>query len=123
MKAILVTGPSDWLRRQDVAAALREHAEPGDVVVHGCAPGVDSIADDAATEQRLPVVRVPYIGWLRSAGGPVRNELMASIALGLVRSGAADSAICLAFGDGTDRGTKHCARNAALRGLPVEWVR
>jgi hypothetical protein len=44
---ILVTGDRDWIARSPVVQALRPYP-PGTVVVHGAAPGADSIAGEVA---------------------------------------------------------------------------
>jgi len=136
---VLVTGSRSWLDAEVIGSALldcwhdaMELGADGITVVHGDAPGADSIADLWAIGFRgLGVLREPVpadwsscvagcrpghrrtrrdgSGYCPTAGHR-RNQLM-------VDRGAA---ICLAFPLAASTGTWDCARRAETAGI---WVR
>jgi hypothetical protein len=139
---ILVTGSRSWTDTEAVGGALMEcwHdamqlGADGITVVHGDAPGADSIADLWAIGYRgLGVLREPVpAAWEDCAtdcmpghrrnrrdgsgycptAGHRRNQLM-------VDRGAA---VCLAFPLSTSAGTWDCARRAEAAGIWVRVVR
>lgn len=118
--AVIVTGGLGYGTEAREVAVMhtRLAALPkGTVVVHGQARGADELADELARDLRLPPVRVPYIGWLRGAGGPVRNRLMATVLAGLRGQGYRTKV--LAFGG--DAGTENMVKVAEEFGFEVEW--
>jgi hypothetical protein len=119
VKVILVTGPRTYDAYSSVQRALAD-LEPGDLVVHGKARGLDQLASNVAHEKRAPTIEVPYVGWLRGAGGPARNAIMVDIVVALgARQGT--TVECRAFGTGMDPGTQDCAKRAVQAGIPVRW--
>lgn len=110
---ILITGSRNWPDAGTVYPVLAASATHANVVVvHGGAPGADSIAGwwvddhpDLATQEVHPA------DWKKHgrAAGPIRNQEM-------VDSGAD---VCLAFPLGASRGTRDCMRRAAAAGIPV----
>jgi hypothetical protein len=116
-RKVLVTGSRNWSDRQVVAEALlaaRDSAVVNGsgqmVLVHGAAPGADSIAAELAARWGWRVEAHPAL-WseLGKAAGPIRNSEM--VALG------AD--VCLAFPLPHSRGTLDCMRRAEEAGIPV----
>lgn len=121
MKRLLITGSRDIFRleeRQLVLSWMDRTIDEGgyDVVVHGAARGVDSLADRIATTwDRWPItVERHPADWDRhgKAAGPRRN-------LEMVRMGAAG---CLAFPRGVTGGTWHCLTEAVRAGIPTMVV-
>lgn len=113
---ILVTGSRNWTDRDAIwaairAAGLRAEVHPQETtVVHGAAPGADTLAADVAREFGCDVEAHPA-DWEThgKAAGPIRNAAM--VALG------AD--VCLAFLHGSSRGTRNCMALAEKAGIPV----
>jgi len=102
----------------DVVAAEAARAGVEElVVVHGCAPGADTLADRwtriPGHPLRVRVERHPA-DWRRypRAAGVVRNRAM-------VRAGAE---VCLAFIRDQSAGATDCAREAERAGIPVQVV-
>lgn len=113
---VLVTGSRGWTDlvsiRNALAAAISDlGVSPSMVtVVHGAAPGADSLAGSTAWDLGMFVERHPA-DWQRHgrSAGHVRNAEM-------VRLGAD---LCLAFPLGESRGSRGCMRLATLAGIPV----
>ena len=117
---ILVTGSRSWANESAVTKALfnywRSGGAPVDaVLVHGGAPGVDSIAATFWTDVLHLKAKCYEADWdnLGTAAGPVRNQAM-------VDSGAD---ICLGFPVahplGRRSGTVDCMDRAAQARIPV----
>ena len=117
---ILVTGSRSWGHESTVTKALfnywRSSGAPADaVLVHGGAPGVDSIAAAFWTIVLHLETECYQADWERLGGaaGPVRNQAM-------VNSGAD---ICLGFPVahplGRRSGTVDCMDRAAKAHIPV----
>lgn len=110
---VIVTGSRHWNCRAEVDRALawawiKYDAEL--VVVHGCAPGVDSMARDWA--QQHGVIDEPHpAAWDRhgKAAGVIRNQEMIDAGAELV----------IAFPLAGGRGTQDCMRRAEKAGIPV----
>lgn len=115
-RAIWVTGWTKYTNRDKIANALSTFP-PGSVVVTGQAAGADTLADELAVEMGMMRVRVPYAGHLGRAGGPVRNELIAKIVMGLA-AGFGVQPVCLAFGG--DAGTDGSVAIATRLGFYVQ---
>lgn len=123
---ILVTGSRDWTDRAAIADAIAEHLtvspEPdayglaaidweGHTIVHGDAPGADTIAARLAVAWGMEIEPHPaYWQQLGRGAGPRRNTEMV----------AAGADVCLTFATSTgSRGTLDCARKARAAGIPV----
>lgn len=52
---------------------------PGTIVLHGDAPGADSMADSIARDLRMRAVAHPYFSEHNKAGGAVRNALLVQL--------------------------------------------
>ena len=111
---VLVTGSRDWTDREAIRKALWWLRNDADnvTVVHGAAPGADSIADELATEFGYLPARYPA-KWreYKLSAGPIRNQQM-------VDSGAD---VVLAFHKDLDKskGTKDCVKKARAKKIPV----
>lgn len=99
-KRVIVCGARDYTDSGRARAALdAAHARSRvAVIVHGYAPGADTIAEHWARERGIPRDRYP---------SPTRNEAMA----------AAGADGCIAFPGG--RGTADMCRRAEAAGIPV----
>ena len=90
---------------------VMENCEPGDVVIHGAARGVDTQAMIAA--QTLPGVKhLPFAADWNAHGRaavPIRNKRM-------IDEGKPDRVVAFAGG----RGTENMIKQAHAAGLPVE---
>lgn len=74
---VLVCGSRKWTRRGPVERELRKLL-PGTIIVHGNAPGADSVGNDVAVDLGFEVRRYPA-DWTkhgRKAAGPIRNSEM-----------------------------------------------
>ena len=120
-RAVLITGQRTF---SDGARVTRELAKLADatVVIHGEAPGADTLADLAAIELGLPRVRVPYFRHLGRAGGPVRNRVMLEILLGLKATGYAVQVIAFFDNPAASRGTKNMVEQAKAANVPIVKV-
>lgn len=112
MIKVLVCGGRDLYDRQRICMALDEWrsqlTEPSIMIIHGDAPGVDTIAGDWAKLHGIPEVRVPANwGHYGKSAGPIRNSWMMSLEPDLV----------LAFPGGS--GTADMMRRARDEVIPV----
>lgn len=111
---VLVTGSRYLDNERLVATALLNYTKgiPKNqiTVVHGGAPGCDTLAGMAASRLGMQV-EVHPADWKThgKAAGPLRNKHMVDL--------GAD--ICLAFPVGDSRGTRGCMRLAKEAGIPV----
>lgn len=115
--AVWVTGGVEY----DDFAQVKEnlsHFPRGTRVLHGQAPGADSLADRAAAELGMMRVRVPYHGPAGKRGGPMRNRLIAQLLKGLELQGF--YVIVLAFGG--DRGTNNSIEIAKNFGFDIKEI-
>lgn len=107
---VIVTGGRDFFDRAAVYRAL-DRADAKRLIgtlVHGGAPGADTLAGDWAKEREVQV-QIFAADWARlhSKAGPVRNQAMAD----------AGAAGCIAFPGG--KGTADCVRRCAAARIPV----
>jgi hypothetical protein len=113
---ILVTGSRNWTDLHTIAEALQRVAGPGPgtTLVHGGAPGADTVAAHIAHSAGWTIEAFPA-DWDRfgQGAGPIRNAAM-------VKAGADH---CLAFIRDESRGATGCARLAERAGIPVTYYR
>lgn len=124
MKAILVTGSREWLRRDAIHQALldEQSSERCDamLLIHGGARGADHIADLYARESgwnvlpMLPDKTAPYTG----CPFRKRNAEMVRVAQALTATGW--TVKVHAFPTEESRGTWHCYNLAKRAGLDCE---
>jgi hypothetical protein len=117
IRRILFTSSRRYTDRAELEGELRRWAAPGVTLVHGAAPGGDTLADRIWRSWELPVERHPA-QWSRyrnrygkNPAGPIRNRAMVS----------AGADICLAMPLPGSTGTWDCARAALEAGIPV-WI-
>ena len=112
---VLVCGGRDYNDRWKLESTLDiAHAEHGFIrLIHGAAPGADTLAGDWADKRGLAVVAYPA-DWKRhgKAAGPMRNQRM-------LEDGRPD--VVIAFPGGS--GTADMVRRAKEAGIPVIEVR
>ena len=108
---VLVCGSRDWTDREAVNAALDRYHQPWLKIIHGNAPGADSLAAEWAFRRAIPCTPFPA-DWAThgKAAGPRRNVQMLDEGPALV----------IAFQRNGSRGTAHTIREARRRGIPVE---
>ncbi len=117
-RVILVSGSRDFHSKALVLDVMRQSFRAGDCLIHGCARGVDSWAEEAARSAGVPVSRRPA-DWDRygKRAGMLRNTAM------LAETLAAPSYLILIFWDGQSRGTKHMIDACQARGAAYSVVR
>lgn len=73
---VLVCGSRVWTNRSIIREWLAK-LPPGSIVVHGAAPGADTLAGEEATTLGFEVRRYPA-DWTKhgNAAGPIRNQQM-----------------------------------------------
>ena len=109
-RRVLVTGSRTWTAQQAIAGALREHHQPGAVLVSGACPrGADAIAELLWSSWGGRVERHPADWSTGRSAGMERNAAMV----------AAGADVCLAFIRDASPGARHTARLAELAGIPV----
>ncbi|GCD94058.1 SLOG family protein [Embleya hyalina] len=110
---ILTTGSRHWTDATAIKAAITDTLTeygPDATVVHGAAPGADTLVDQVARSLGLPTERHPAQWRARGrSAGPIRNQQM--VDLGAV--------VCLAFPLAGSFGTADCMRRATAAGIPV----
>ena len=117
-RVILVSGSRDFHSKALVLDVMRQSFRAGDCLIHGCARGVDSWAEEAARSAGVPVSRRPA-DWDRygKRAGMLRNTAM------LAETLAAPSYLVLIFWDGQSHGTKHMIDACQARGAAYSVVR
>ena len=126
MRAVIITGDRHAtadVRDYAIAYALTD-LEPGSLVLHGAARGIDTLAAGTAEALNLSVFPFPA-RWelLGRRAGPTRNREMLDALLGFQRGGY--KAEVWAFHDDIDtsKGTKDMVRQARKAGVPVTVYR
>jgi hypothetical protein len=115
---VLVCGSRNWFDRGPIERELRK-LPPGTIIVHGAAPGADSLADSVARCLGFEV-RVYPAEWATHgrAAGPIRNSEM------LTKEHRSDEPIDLVLAFAKDfslaRGTSDMMRKAREAGVHVE---
>lgn len=107
---LLVTGGREYADEQTVRKVIT--ALDPEVVIHGAAPGLDTLAKQIAHELGIPddAYKADWDGQGRAAG-PLRNAKM-------IREGMPE--LCVAFPGG--RGTADCTSKCKDAGVPVLTV-
>lgn len=96
-----------WLLKA-LSAAKLEGIRPS-VVLSGCAQGADTLGEQWARRNNVPVEEYPAFWHVHGrAAGPIRNRQMAMVADALI-----------ALWDGSSRGTENMVYEARRRGLKV----
>lgn len=111
---VVVTGSRDWTDVAAVVWALSGY-EP-QVLIHGAARGLDSIAADVALLLGVPVIEAMPADWVThgKAAGTIRNQRM-------LDEGRPD--LVIAFPLPHSIGTRHMIGAALRAGVPVTEVR
>lgn len=109
---VLVCGDRHWKNKEAVRREL-EKLPAGTVIIHGAAPGADTLAGEVARELNFPVEEYPAEWPLygRSAG-PIRNRKMLAAKPDKVLAFHADIT--------KSKGTKHMVSIAVQGGVAVE---
>lgn len=109
MANVLITGSRNIIDTSFIFEKLREELNEGDVIIHGGANGVDSIAQEFCENNGFTTVIVRPVDSSKGAYYLHRNAEMI---------GMADKVI--AFHDGVSRGTDFTVRYAKARNLSVK---
>jgi hypothetical protein len=120
MYRVLFTGSRDWGSRHDQAQitndvldTLRQAHGLSLLVIHGDAPGLDSLVDERCQQLGIDRVRFPANWKGRNlSAGPVRNVMMLDV-------GSPDEVRAFHPFISRSKGTKHCVEQARARGIPV----
>lgn len=117
-RLVLVSGSREFPSPELVTHHLRNALTPADRLMHGCARGVDTWAEDAARIIGATILRRPA-DWERygKRAGMIRNEAM------LNEARQAEDLRILMFWDGHSHGTKHMIDRCVALGIPHEIVR
>lgn len=119
---ILVSGSREWTDKQIVHETLRRvyymkvSAEDTEhVLLHGCARGIDEIAEQWAIQEGCWEIERYPAEWTKYQlkAGPIRNQKMIDV-------GKPDAAVV--FWDGKSRGTLDTMRRCIQGGVPVTLV-
>lgn len=110
MAKVLVCGSRSIQDRFVVTQAMHSAPLSYDLIIHGGAPGVDSLADWIAKHSNIPVhvERPDYQAYPPKVAPLKRNEVMVDMA---------DAVI--AIWDGKSRGTEYTIEYAKKQGKPV----
>jgi hypothetical protein len=106
---LIIAGSRNFHHAPTLELAMQEFQLHPEVILHGAARGVDTLAQKYAEAHCISVVAFPA-QWDRygKSAGPIRNNLM-----------AARGDALLALWDGSSPGTRHMILAAAQRGLPI----
>ena len=113
-QTLLVCGGRTFADREKLFSILdaAHAANPIEYLVHGCAPGADTLADEWAKARGVPVEKYPALWDVHGRkAGPIRNQLM-------LDDGQPD--IVVAFAGGI--GTADMVRRAKAANIPVVTV-
>ncbi len=115
---ILVTGCRYWQPTEQMRKVFEE--EKPSMVIHGTCTGVDTVADEVATEMGIPVHR-EYPDWKSNGrrAGPMRNAAMINV---LRRHEGRNIVYAFHRDLEKSRGTKDCVQKANLVGLSVQLI-
>ena len=77
VKTVLICGGRDYTDRAMMRATMETWLCPGDTIIHGGAPGADTLAAGVAKEMGIEQKGYPA-DWRKhgKAAGPIRNQLM-----------------------------------------------
>ncbi len=111
---ILITGSRDWTNGVAIEHALRQHAVPDAILVHGDCRGADKIAAKIWKGMNLKDEPHPA-NWHKygPTAGPIRNREMINSGIDL----------CLAFIKNFSTGSTMCAETANAKGIRTEIFR
>lgn len=113
-QTVLVCGGRDYADRDQLFEVLdRAHiANKIEYLIHGCARGADSLANEWASARGIPLELYPALWDVHGRGaGPIRNQLM-------LDDGKPDLVIAFAGGGGT----ADMVRRAEAAGVPVAKI-
>ena len=117
-RLILVSGSREFPSPELVKDRIRTALTPEDRLMHGCAQGVDTWAEEAARESGATILRRPA-DWDRFGirAGLLRNAEMFDEAL------CADDYRILMFWDGQSPWTKHMIDRCVVASIPHDIIR
>jgi hypothetical protein len=110
MKVVMLTGGREWTDRDKIRAVLGRIPNGPHRLLHGDAPGADTIGASVAKELGWEVRSFPINRKRAKSEGPARNQLMVDQGPDLV----------VAFPSPNSRGTWDAVRRARARKIPVE---
>ena len=108
---ILVCGDRNWTNREAIERELRKFP-PDTVVIHGAAPGADTIAGEVAKDLGLTVEAYEADWWLYGrAAGPIRNQRLLEA--------QPDQGLAFHADLENSKGTKDMVRRMCQAGKPI----
>lgn len=109
---LAIVGSRNFTNYEIVEETLSTLEEPITEIISGGAPGADSLAEDWAKKQNIPIT-VHKADWAKygRAAGPKRNKKIIE-----------DCDICIAFWDGTSKGTKNAIALSQKAGKKTKVV-
>lgn len=120
MKRVLITGARAWENpkpiNQLIRTLIKRYGSPSAfMVIHGGAPGVDTLADKACEELGVhtAIVRARWRRYIRAAG-PMRNGVMLHL--------EPDVCIAVHWAIQDSSGTKNMMYKAEQAGIPVKLI-
>lgn len=106
---LIIAGCRNFHHLPTLETAIAEFKLEPEIIIHGAARGVDTLAQLYAEKYLIPVVQFPA-NWEKygNQAGPIRNCVMAE-----------RGDVLLALWNKKSRGTKHMIQTATRRGLIV----
>ena len=117
-RLVLVSGSRGFPSPELVKDRIRTALTPGDRLMHGCARGVDTWAEDAALSVGATILRRPA-EWDRygKRAGMIRNQRCSK------KQSQEQYFRFLIFWDGSSRGTKHMIDRVSPQDSPTRVIR
>lgn len=107
-KAVCICGSRGWKDKKSIRSVIYS-LHPDTIVIHGGAPGADTIAGNIAKSRGLNIeVYIPDWELYGKSAGPIRNRKMVS-----------KSDVVFAFWDGKSKGTKNSIDTVIKLNKPV----
>ena len=117
----LVSGSREFPDKKLAKSVMRCLFQPGDIVIHGMARGVDTWAFEIAKSKGLSQIKCPA-EWEKhgKSAGIKRNIDMVDL---LMKKSDIAPIRALVFWDGESHGTKHTLLTCEQKGIPITLVR
>lgn len=125
MLIVLICGSRDWIGLEEAELIKQELRQlpPDTIIIHGAAPGADSLAGFEAYLMGFEVVPVPA-DWDKHElqAGPIRNRKMLSGLLKARDAGHEVRVIAFHYDPKLGKGTRDMVAISEQHGIPVKKV-